>query len=80
MSARATGERISNKIAALSSKSSRNPMFELVTSAIKVAHLDKYVFELPNGINAQVRERGARISGGQRQQLGIARGIGKNLQ
>ena len=45
-----------------------------------MAHLDKYVMELLSGIDTQVGERGARISGGQHQQLGIARGIGKNLQ
>ena len=49
-------------------------------SAIKVAHLDKYVFELPNGIDTHVGESGARISGGQRQRLSTARAIGKTLQ
>ena len=72
--------KISDKIAAISSKGSRNAMFALVMSAIKVALLDKYVMALPNWIDTQVGGRGARISGGQRQQLGIARAIGKNLQ
>lgn len=48
---------------------------ELVMSAIKLAHLEKYVMELPNGIDTQVGERGAKISGGQRQRLGIARAM-----
>ena len=48
---------------------------ELVLDALKVAHLDTFVLELPNGIDTQVGERGARISGGQRQRLGIARAM-----
>ena len=48
---------------------------ELVNSALKVAHLDEFVASLPDGIETQVGERGARISGGQRQRLGIARAM-----
>ena len=48
---------------------------ELVTSALKVAHLDKFVAGLPEGVDTQVGERGAKISGGQRQRLGIARAM-----
>lgn len=48
---------------------------ELIMGALKVAHLDKFVSELPDGVDTQVGERGARISGGQRQRLGIARAM-----
>jgi ABC-type multidrug transport system fused ATPase/permease subunit len=48
---------------------------ELVMSALKVAHLDDFVSNLPEGLETQVGERGARISGGQRQRLGIARAM-----
>ena len=48
---------------------------ELVMGALKVAHLDKFVAELPHGIDTQVGERGAKMSGGQRQRLGIARAM-----
>ena len=48
---------------------------ELVISALKVAHLDNFVASLPNGVDTQVGERGAKISGGQRQRLGIARAM-----
>jgi ABC-type multidrug transport system fused ATPase/permease subunit len=48
---------------------------ELVMSALKIAHLDDLVRELPEGIDTQVGERGAKISGGQRQRLGIARAM-----
>lgn len=48
---------------------------EYVMSALKVAHLDRFVADLPQGLDTQVGERGARISGGQRQRLGIARAM-----
>jgi ABC-type multidrug transport system fused ATPase/permease subunit len=48
---------------------------ELIMGALKVAHLDEFVASLPEGIDTQVGERGARISGGQRQRLGIARAM-----
>jgi len=48
---------------------------ELVMRAIKIAHLEKFIQELPCGIDTQVGERGTKISGGQRQRLGIARAL-----
>jgi ABC-type multidrug transport system fused ATPase/permease subunit len=48
---------------------------DLVMSALEVAHLDEFVLNLPQGIDTQVGERGAKISGGQRQRLGIARAM-----
>ena len=48
---------------------------EMVMNALKIAHLDRFVADLPNGIHTQVGERGAKISGGQRQRLGIARAM-----
>jgi ABC-type multidrug transport system fused ATPase/permease subunit len=48
---------------------------DLVLRALKVAHLDKFIEELPLGIDTQVGERGAKLSGGQRQRLGIARAM-----
>ena len=48
---------------------------ELVLSALKVAHLEEFVSSLPQGVDTQVGERGAMISGGQRQRLGIARAM-----
>ena len=48
---------------------------DLVLSALKVAHLDKFVRDLPQGVDTEVGERGAKISGGQRQRLGIARAM-----
>jgi len=48
---------------------------DLVMRALKVAHLDKFIEELPFGIDTQVGERGAKLSGGQKQRLGIARAM-----
>jgi ATP-binding cassette, subfamily B, bacterial PglK len=48
---------------------------ELVWDAIKAAQLDSYVNTLPLGLDTQVGERGTRMSGGQRQRLGIARAL-----
>ena len=48
---------------------------ELVWNAIDLAQLRSFVSELPLGLDSQVGERGARISGGQRQRLGIARAL-----
>ena len=48
---------------------------ELIMSALRVAQLEKFVASLTNGIDTQVGERGTKISGGQRQRLGIARAM-----
>jgi ABC-type multidrug transport system fused ATPase/permease subunit len=46
-----------------------------VSRALSVADLNGFVSKLPNGINSDVGERGTRISGGERQRLGIARAM-----
>jgi ABC-type multidrug transport system fused ATPase/permease subunit len=48
---------------------------KLISDALKVAHLEKFVSTLPLGVDTPVGERGAKISGGQRQRLGIARAM-----
>lgn len=48
---------------------------ELVSNALRVANLEEFVSQLPEGLETRVGERGAKISGGQRQRLGIARAI-----
>jgi ABC-type multidrug transport system fused ATPase/permease subunit len=53
---------------------------EMVWKALKVAQLDNFVKELPEMLNTGVGERGTRISGGQRQRLGIARAMFTNPQ
>ena len=51
---------------------------ELVMKALKIAHLDSFIAGLPFGIDTPVGERGTKISGGQRQRLGIARAMFTN--
>jgi ABC-type multidrug transport system fused ATPase/permease subunit len=48
---------------------------ELVVNALKVAGLNDFVQSLEKGIETVVGERGTKISGGQRQRLGIARAM-----
>jgi len=46
-----------------------------VEKALELAHLIDFVRELPLGLDQELGERGSRISGGQRQRLGIARAL-----
>jgi len=48
---------------------------ELISSALQAAFLTNFVNSLPQGLNTLAGERGAKISGGQRQRLGIARAM-----
>ncbi len=49
-----------------------------VMKALKEASLEKYIDDLPDGIDTQVGERGIRLSGGQKQRIGIARALYNN--
>jgi ATP-binding cassette, subfamily B, bacterial len=49
--------------------------FSQVETACKIARVDQFVADLPNGYYTVVGERGMRLSGGQRQRLGIARSL-----
>jgi ABC-type multidrug transport system fused ATPase/permease subunit len=48
---------------------------DLVWEAIEMAQLKSFVQSLPDKLDTQVGERGTRISGGQKQRLGIARAM-----
>ncbi|WP_404786317.1 ABC transporter ATP-binding protein [Altericista sp. CCNU0014] len=52
-----------------------NASFAEVEAACKIARVDEFIRELPNGYATVVGERGVRLSGGQRQRLGIARAL-----
>lgn len=46
-----------------------------VEQAIKHAHLEDFIAELPDGLNTLVGERGLKLSGGEKQRVAIARTI-----
>jgi ATP-binding cassette subfamily B protein len=46
-----------------------------VWKALKIAHADGFVAELPQGLDTPVGEKGVQLSGGQRQRLAIARAV-----
>ncbi len=48
---------------------------ELVWDALNVAQLEEFARALPQGLDTPVGDRGVKISGGQRQRLGIARAM-----
>ncbi len=51
---------------------------EEVDRAIRLAHLDHFISQLPNGKYTLVGERGLKLSGGEKQRVAIARTILKN--
>ena len=46
---------------------------ERVTAAAKIAQIDDFIQQLPDGYDTEIGERGIALSGGQRQRLAIAR-------
>ncbi len=51
---------------------------EELTEAIKAAHLEEMIQELPEGLETEIGERGLTLSGGQRQRVAIARAMLRN--
>ena len=50
----------------------------MVQEAIKKASLDKFIENLPMGLNTPVGENGIQVSGGQQQRIAIARALYHN--
>ena len=48
---------------------------EDVYEAIRLAHLDQFISQLPEGAQTKVGERGLKLSGGEKQRVAIARAI-----
>jgi ATP-binding cassette, subfamily B, bacterial len=51
---------------------------DAVIAAAKIAEADEFIYQLPNGYDTIVGERGQKLSGGQRQRIAIARAVLKN--
>ncbi len=51
---------------------------EQITEAARAAHALEFIEKLPDGLDAEVGERGVTLSGGQRQRVAIARAILKD--
>ena len=51
---------------------------EELMNAIKAAHLQDMMTELPDGLDTELGERGLTLSGGQRQRVAIARAMLRN--
>ncbi len=49
-----------------------------VWDALDRAHLGAFVRELPDGLDTMVGERGLKLSGGEKQRVGVARAVLKN--
>lgn len=49
-----------------------------INNVLKLANLEDFISQLPNGIYTKLGEKGIKISGGQRQRLGIARALYNN--
>ena len=49
-----------------------------IREAARLAQIDKFIVELPQGYDAMVGERGLKLSGGEKQRVAIARTILKN--
>lgn len=48
--------------------------------ALEVAHIKEFLYKLPKGIDTLIGEKGVKLSGGEKQRVGIARAIYKNPQ
>ena len=51
---------------------------EELNEAIKNSYLEKFIADLPNGIDTEIGERGMLLSGGEKQRISIARAFIKN--
>ena len=52
----------------------------LLNRSMKIAHVTDFLKKLPQGVDALIGERGIKLSGGEKQRLGIARAVFKEPQ
>ena len=58
--------------------SNQSKNLKRLSECLMQSELEKFINNLPNGVNTPVGERGSRISGGQLQRVGIARALYNN--
>lgn len=51
---------------------------EDIDRVVKMAHLNEFLHEMPDGLDTEIGERGTTLSGGQRQRVAIARAMLRN--
>jgi ATP-binding cassette, subfamily B, bacterial len=54
--------------------------YEIVHTVGKAAHVEEFVYALPDGYDTVVGERGLKLSGGQRQRVAIAQAMAKHAR
>lgn len=57
--------------------SDNNQLKERLNTAITVAHITDFMHKLPQGLDTLIGEKGVKLSGGEKQRVGIARAIFK---
>lgn len=53
---------------------------KLIQNAVRIAHVEDFMEKLPQGMESIIGEKGIRLSGGEKQRVGIARAIFKKPQ
>ncbi len=51
-----------------------------LNEALEIAHVDDFIEKLPDGLNTIIGEKGIKLSGGEKQRVGIARAVLKKPQ
>lgn len=70
----------SGTIASNISMNNENISMDEIINAAKLVGADKFISQLPNGYNEEVKERGATLSVGQKQLISFARALAHNPQ